>query len=209
MNIPRYNRFRLILPELMLPNYIRDMYEHILKDADLIPKVYTKPVQCIAESITGVSVPGVHIKLVEQNRQDADKTAYVSSYWPKGNNAMRIIDDNELALTFRHVDGFFNYLMLRDAVQYMCDDGWQKEQGEIYKVIGDIVLENKLTDSWSVITTYKGVVYSSIDGNDFKYNKLASEESFSVRCKFTSFRSNYAYKGKDVSRDFFNHNHGN
>lgn len=196
------------MPELIIPHYISDMYKEVLRDADLLPKVYKDPQQCIAESIAGLDMPGLHLQLVEQNRQDKYNKSYLTSYYPRGNNAMRVLDDNELALTFRHVDGFFNYFMLRDAVKFMSSDTWQAAQGEVYKAIGNLSLENMLTDNWSIVSVYKGVVYSAIDGNNFAYNKLASENQFTVRCKFVDYESSYYYKGKAVGKEFFNHNQG-
>lgn len=216
MLIPRFNRFYLQLPSYFIPDWIRDLYTALLKDADLLGKVYDTPFTAIAESIVGIAMPGMHLVLVEQTNKDtqgravyATNSKSITSYYPRGLNNIRVLDDNEFALVFRHIDGFINYFMLRDAVKYMADDSWQSAQGETFKSLGDITLTNYLTDNWAIRTNYMQCVFSGIDGTEFAYAEMANEKTFTVRVKFVDYDTDYLYKGKTVERDFFNHNQGN
>lgn len=209
MNIPRYNQFRISLPVEILPHFIVDLYTDILRDAGLL-KLYSGDVKnCLAEALVGIDLPGIHMTLVEQKSKDAGGTGYVYRYWPKGVNGMRVLDDNEFALTFRHIDGFLNYYMMRDAVEYMSNDTAQAAQGETFKQAGTVLFENRLTDNYSIVTEYQNIVFSAIDGNQFKYSEGANENTFTVRCKFTSYLSSYWYKGNCISKRAYNHNLGN
>lgn len=209
MLIPRYNNFEVRLPELVIPHWLHDLYVDILRDADLL-KVYAgSPASCISESLVGVHLPGIHMKLTEQTVKDMQGTGSIVRYWPKGMNNMRVLDDNEMALTFRHIDGFHNYYMLRQAITYMSDDNAQAAQGEVYKSIGNLVVTTQLSPNWSIKDIYQDVVYGALDGNEFAYASQASENTFTVRCKFTYYYSEYYCKGQCVSKRMFNHNAGN
>lgn len=209
MNIPRYNLFRISLPTEILPHFIVDLYTDILRDAGLL-KLYSGDVKnCIAESLVGIDMPGIHVNLIEQKSRDTNGTSYVYRYWPKGVNAMRVLDDNEVALTFRHIDGFLNYYMMRDAVEYMSNDTAQSAQGEQFKSAGTVMLENQLTENYSIVTEFQNIVFSAIDGNSFKYSEGANENTFTVRCKFASYLSSYWYKNECISKRAYNHNLSN
>lgn len=209
MNIPRYNRFKVVLPTTMLPHWLSDLYTDILRDAGLAKVYPTGPYDCINESILGIDIPGIHMKLVEQNKRLVDGVGSVTTYWPIGLNNIRVLDDNSMALTFRHIDGFLNYQMLRDAVAYMADDYAQNAQGEVFKNIGDVRVITQLTDNYAVHYTYQQVVYDAIDGNKFAYAQAASENTFTVRCKFMYYYADYFYKGKCISHRAYNHKQGN
>lgn len=209
MLIPRYNNFAVELPNTMLPQWCIDLWADILKDAGLA-KVYNgNPNTAIQEGLVGIAAPGMHLKLTEQVHQDAQKTGSITTYYPKGVNNMRVLDDNEISLQFRHIDGFLTYYMLRDAIAYTSDDNAQRAQGETFKTIGDIAVKNLLTPNYFIRTVYQQVVYSSIDGNEFAYNKMASENTFNVRLKFTYYYSELWYKDKCISQRMYNHNQGN
>jgi hypothetical protein len=204
------------LPKEILPDWIAEVYEQVLTDLDLLGKVYDSAFAAINESITGIALPGMHLVLVEQTNKDTrTKSVYateqnsITNYYPRGLNNIRVLDDNEFALTFRLVDGFLNYYMLRDAVKYMADDRWQQQQGERYKFIGDIVLDSYLSDNWAIRTYYTKCVFSGIDGLDFNASEMANEKTFTVRIKFIDYDVAYLLNGKEVHRSDFNHNGGN
>lgn len=197
MHLPRYNRFRVSLPTGILPSFLFRRYDEIIADSGLAGVYVNGAKDCLAESLIGIDMPGLHMTLIEQKAKDPAKTGYVTRYWPKGVNGMRTLDDDELGLTFRHIDGFLNYYMLRDAIEYMSNDAAQLAIGEPFKALGTVMVENYLTDNFRVISEFGQCVFSSIDGNEFKYSLGASENSFTVRCKFTTFKSTY-YKGETV-----------
>ena len=200
MNIPRYNNFRVNLPPGLLPTWITDLYKEILKDDGLLGVYNGDPIQCVMESLVGIDLPGLHLVLVEQQRKDVQRTGSITQFWPKGANNMKVLDDNEMALTFRHIDGFHNYYMLRQAVQYMSDDNAQRLHGEVYKNIGDLMVTTQLSKNYKMVDVYQQVVYSAIDGNSFKYAQMATENTFTIRCKYVYYYSEFFYKGQSISK---------
>jgi hypothetical protein len=209
MLIPRYNNFSMLLPHNMLPKFLLDLYTDILRDADLLKNYPNGPSDALAESILGIDVPGIHVKLIEQQENDLQGTGSVTRLWPKGQNAMRMLDDNEMALTFRHIDGFLTYYMMRDAIKYMSDDNAQTAQGETFKKLGNLCLSNTMSPKYSRNTIFQGAIYSGIDGNKFSYSAMASENTFTVRCKFLYAYDEVYYDGKCISKQSYNHHLGN
>ena len=108
-----------------------------------------------------------------------------------------------------HMDGLYNYFMLRGAVAYMADDNAQSAQGETFKTIGDLSLMVSMSKNWSTRHVFTNVVYSAIDGTEFSYSNMASEQTFTVRAKFTYYYTEYWYKDKCISKIAYNHNLGN
>lgn len=211
MRIPRFNNFKVTFPNQCLPEFMIDMYKDILRDdPDNLLKIYNgNPINCITESVVGIHLPGMHLKLVEQTKQDIQGTGSVIMYWPKGVNNMRVLDDNEMSFQFRHMDGLYNYFMLRGAVAYMADDNAQSAQGETFKTIGDLSLMVSMSKNWATRHVFTNVVYSAIDGTEFSYSNMASEQTFTVRAKFTYYYTEYWYKDKCISKIAYNHNLGN
>lgn len=205
MNIPRSNNFRIILPDNIIPTWVKRMYTDILRDAKLLSVYDGNPSNCIVESLTGFESPGKHVTLGEQKKQDASQTGYVTVFYPKGVNAMRTIADDEFALDFRHIDGYHNYHMLEQALLYMTDDFAQSSQSEAYKQLDPFYFEEHLTENWRIVNIYSRVVYKQIDGNSFKYADGPSEKTFTVRFKFSQFQSLYYYKDKLISQMNYNH----
>jgi hypothetical protein len=200
MNLPRYNNFRVDLPPQLLPKWLIDLYTEILTDAGMIGLYAGNPIQCIMESLVGIDLPGLHLVLVEQQTKDVQKTGSITRFWPKGTNSMKVLDDNEMALTFRHIDGFHNYYMLREAINYMADDNAQSILDEVYKSIGNLTVTTQLSKNYQLVNIYQDMVYSNIDGNNFAYAKMASENTFTIRCKYIYYYSEYYYKGKCISK---------
>jgi hypothetical protein len=198
MLLARYNQFKITVPELILPKWCTELYTDILRDAGLIG-TYITPFNAVTEGITGLDLPGLHINLVEQTKQAVSRNSSYTALWPKGTNAMRIIDDNEIALTIRHIDGFLTYHALAMAIEYMADDNAQTALGETYKSIGNIKFEQKITDNYTIVTDFCDCVYSAIDGTSFKYNLGASEQTFSVRLKYIQYMKSVYYKGKCIT----------
>lgn len=208
MLTPRFNKFSISLPDTILPHWVSDLFTDILKDAGLL-RVYNKPIDCIAESLCGLDLPGVHVKLLEQQHQDAQQSGSYTTYYPKGENAMKVIDDNELGLRFRMVDGFHNYNMLASAVAYMANDGAQLAQNETFKEIGSISIRIQLTDNYELVKTFSHCVFSSISNIGLQYQQRSEESSFDVRIKFVEISDFFYYKGQCITERAYNHNLGN
>lgn len=208
MLTPRFNKFSISLPSTIIPVWVHDLFVDVLKD-DKLSTVYNDPVDCIAESLCGLGLPGIHVKLLEQTHQDAQHQSSYTTYYPKGENAMKVIDDNELALQFRLVDGMHNYAMLSTAIAYMANDGAQLAQGETYKEIGSISVRMRMSDKFEVVKTFGHCVFSSISNISLKYNAKSEESSFDVRIKFVEIDDRYYFDGKCITERTYNHNLGN
>lgn len=193
----------------MIPGWVNDLYKDILEDDGLLKLYNNMPVQCLAESVCSIGVPGAHLKLIEQTHPSANHAGDYKTYYPQGDNAMSIIDDNELAIQFRLIDGFHNYNMLYMALTYMGNDSAQSAQGETYKDIGTVVMEFELSPKWKLQRHFRYCVYSSINGNDFSFDKRAQEAGFTVRLKFTEHVDYLYCDGKCMSERAYNHNLGN
>lgn len=209
MLIPRFNRFKIQLPTTIIPHWVHDLFVDILADANLLKVYASEPINCIAESLCGINMPGLHLKLIEQQHQDAAKRGSYTTYYPKGENAMKVIDDNELSLQFRLVDGFHNYNMVKQAVAYMANDNAQSMQGETYKQLGSISVEFELSPNYKQVTTYKHCVYSTLSDISVRFSQKAEESSFTVRIKFVEIEESFYYKGQCISSRAYNHNIGN
>jgi hypothetical protein len=209
MDIPVFNNFRLVLPQNILPHWLLDIYNDILKDAGL-SKVYDgNPVNCITESIIGFNSPGKHLVIAEQMSQDTSKTNFAKKYYPKGLNAMRAISDDEFSLDFRHIRGFHNFHMLELAIMYMADDSAQKAQNETYKQLDSFLFIEPLTTNWKIVNTYSNIVYKDIDGNSFRYADGPNEKTFTVRFKFGRIKTEMYFKDKLISQLSYNNAAGN
>lgn len=209
MLIPIYNSFRLVLPQNILPHFLIDLGKDMLRDAGL-SKVYNNdPINCILESIAGASFPGMHLNLIEQKSADQTNTGSIARYWPKGMNALRSIDDDEFALTFRHINGFANYHLLYLAIEYVASDQMQQMQGEQYKSLLPFQTIQLLSKNYKLVKTYLGLTYKQIDGNEFKYASGVEENTFTIRFKFSQLKSDLYFKDKLITSLTYNHNRGN
>lgn len=204
MLIPRFNSFRIALPNMMIPNHLKALYDDILNDAGLLNVYSGNCINCITESVTGIQMPGMHLVLIEQTHQDANRRSAIKTYYAKGMNAIRQIDDNEIALTFRLVDGFHNYYLLDMAIAYSADDTAQHAIGETYKSIGDLQFRQQLSNNYELVRTYQTLVYSSIDAQEFAYNAGASEKTFTIRLKFVTYKAEMFKHGKSITENIIN-----
>lgn len=206
---PRYNLFDVNLPDYMVPHFLKDMFTDIMADNGLT-KVYAgNPVNMLKEALTGISTPGMHLVLIEQKSQNQAKNSARSRYWAKGLNDLRHVDDEEIALTFRHIDYFLNYHMAHMSVAYMADDNAQALQGETFKNLGTMSIVQPMSKDFSIVWTYEDLVYSAIDGNEFAYAKTAEEGTFTIRLKFSGVRHQVFHKGVELTSTYYNHNIGN
>jgi hypothetical protein len=194
-----FNRFSVVLPRTMLPKHVFDLYAEIIKDAELDYVYMGEPVKAIQESITGLRLPGLHLNVMTQVKQDLSKMSRLSYYTVRGTSGLQSIADDELILDFRHMQGFHNHLMLFMAINYMQDHRLQEAYGEEFKEIGDISYTEILTPKWSLRTTYHKCVYASIDSIEKRFSSGAEEQTFQVRCKFITFSINLYYEGRLIS----------
>jgi hypothetical protein len=179
----------------MLPEHISDVYKDILKEAGLSRVYMSDPMNAIQESLTGFRLPGLHLNIMKQTKQDLSKLSRLSYYTVRGTSGLMSIADDELLLEFRHMDGFHNHLMLFMSCNYMQDHFLQKEHSEEFLTIGDIVYEERLTDTYSLRTNYRNCVYSSIDSIEKKFKMTPEEMTFQVRLKFMTFSADLYKNG--------------
>lgn len=181
-----------------------------MRDAGVLERYMGNPVNCIAESLVGISLPGTNVKLVEQTKQDEARKSSKAFYWPQGNNAMKIISDNKIGLEFRLVDGHFNYAMLSMAVNYEASDDKQYKQGELYKRVGTIAVTMNMGKRWQLVTYLKDCVYESCGSIELRYSNKADEAQFQIGIMFSDYEQKLLCDGVEIDpTTHYNRNKGN
>jgi hypothetical protein len=197
MNTPRFNRQQCFLPQRLIPKHINDIYKEVLKDAKLL-RLYTSPLMCLQETLLGIGAPGINLKLIEQTQRGPNIVTTKPMFFPKNANASMTRPDNELKLTFRHIDGFHNYWMLFFAVNYTQNHLQQSLNNEQFIDLGKLAVDYFLTDKYTVRMIYSGVVYESIEGFDSKFSAKITPQQFTVNCKFTGYQTELWFENTKV-----------
>lgn len=197
MNTPRFNRQYCILPQRLIPNHIVKIYTDVLKDARLL-KLYSQPILCLQETLLGIDAPGLTLKLIEQTERAPNIVSTRPAFFPKNANASMTRPDDSLALVFRHIDGFHNYQMLKLAVNYSQSHLQQAINKEQFIDLGQLVVDYKLTDRYTMRDRYYGLVYESIDGFSSKFSSGVQTGTFTVNCKFTGYQSEMLLDGVKI-----------
>jgi hypothetical protein len=188
MNTPRFNRQQCFLPQRLIPEHLNRVYKDILKDAGLL-RLYNAPLMCLQETLLGVGTPGIHLKLIEQTQRAGNGVSVKPMFFPKNANNSMTRPDNELKLTFRHIDGFHNYWMLFFAVNYSQNHLQQKQNNEQFIDLGKLAVDYFLTDNYTIRMIYTGLVYESIEGFDSKFSSAIAAQQFTVNCKFRGYQT--------------------
>ncbi len=178
---PRYNLFRLCIPKEFIPPQIEEKWTEILNRDDKFP--FRTPIDIINESIQGVSLPGIEDSVVMQ-RQTSRNTlsgrigemeglsdvAYRSSA-----NPLDLVKPS-INISFKHIQGFYNYLLLYETWFYHHDKSHMPE------MMPDLYLEF-LNDDGEVVMyfTLFSPVFVGLDGLELSYNRVErSGDNFSV-----------------------------
>ena len=151
----RQDRYRLLLPEELIPKAINDKYAKILQRQHSF--IY-KPIDLINESIQKIQVLGFNGGTIEQNqsrrgaplltpsRAQQNEMMHTTAPMPyRSPDGPVSLIDKTLNIDFRHQSGFLNYFLLFESFfyQYARDTEYDKlpdvfpieifnEDGEVY-----------------------------------------------------------------------------
>lgn len=182
---PRFDTFRFALPKELVPDEIYQKWYDVLNRYD--KNVIREPIDIINESIQSVEVGGTGDSTIEQNQtyhnpntkriEPHSKVTYRSS-----KNPVDLIP-NELTITFRHTQGFYNYFLLFESWFYHyakenTEDGFVPFLYiEIMDEMGEVVDH----------VSFSHPVFDSIDSLQLSYNKTdRSFETFTCKFKYSN-----------------------
>ncbi len=184
---PRFDTFRFAFPKELIPDEIYEKWYNLLNKYD--KNVIREPIDIINESIQGIELKGLGDSTVEQAQNY--RNPHINRIEPSSNvvyrsskNPVSLIP-NELTVTFRHTQGFYNYFLLFETWFYHYakenrTDGFTPFLTlEIVDEMGEVV--NHITFSYPV--------FDSIDALNLSYDKI--ERSF------TTFTCTFKYSNID------------
>jgi len=106
----RNNLFEFHFPKTFMPNAISDKYKPYL---NRIPgNVIENPLDFINYTIQGVNLPGMGFDAVEQDQKTGRKIQWRSTI------PTQELFSKELTVTFQLVDGYINYWMMLEILNY-------------------------------------------------------------------------------------------
>lgn len=182
---PRFDTFRFAFPKELIPDEIYQKWYDVLNKYD--KNVIREPIDLINESIQSVEVGGVGESTIEQ--QQTYKNPHINRIEPNSKSTYRASKNavdllpNELTVTFRHTQGFYNYFLLFESWFYHYAKE-NKRDGftpflylELLDEMGEIVSH----------VSFAFPVFDSIDALSLSFNKTdRSFETFTCKFKFSN-----------------------
>ncbi len=182
---PRFDTFRFAFPKELIPDEIYQKWYDVLNKYD--KNVIREPIDLINESIQSVEVGGVGESTIEQ--QQTYKNPHINRIEPNSKSTYRSSKNavdllpNELTVTFRHTQGFYNYFLLFESWFYHYAKE-NKRDGftpflylELLDEMGEIVSH----------VSFAFPVFDSIDALSLSFNKTdRSFETFTCKFKFSN-----------------------
>lgn len=182
---PRYDLFRFALPKDFIPEELNEKYQNILnKNAGVL----TTPIDYLNESIQGVNIPGISDLTVEQTQHSHNGGLGQLNVEPARQNTYKTTSNplsnisNEITVTFRFNQGFFNYFLLYETIFWKyCKPIDYKNEDVLYI---DLLDE---TGKISARIKFMDCHINGIDGLDFTYSKLERDSgTFNITFKFNN-----------------------
>lgn len=180
---PRSDLFRIMLPKELIPKEIYEKWYNIINSVD--KNFFRNPEDIINESIQSVELTGISEGGIEQEQparnsltgrvEPIHKTTYRATTNPLDQMS------NELTITFRHTQGFYNYFLLFESWF------WHHAKTTTSDFTPFLILEI-LGEDGRVMSHVKLVspVFVSIDTLSLSFNKAErSQETFSCTFKYS------------------------
>ncbi len=165
---PRYNLFRFMIPKDIIPTEIEEKWTNILNDN--VKRSIRMPIDIINQSIVSVSIPGIQDSAMIQNQTGKnDMTGMTEGLSEVAyRNTQSAFDSVKpsIEVTFKHIQGFYNYLLLYETWFYHA----MKRNDEI---MPDLYLEflNETGEIVMFMTLYDPV-FVGLDGLQLSYNRV-------------------------------------
>lgn len=179
---PRYDLFRLLLPLEFIPQELREKYDRLLSEK---PRVITRAIDLLNESIQGISMPGISDLVVDQPQTSRNRLGHIE---PKHDNSSVTVDNplskigKEVTITFRLDAGFINYYLLYETIFHrVCKPENYKDGTDIYY---DILTE--VGEPICRVYLYQCHI-DALEGLEFSTDKVSRESNtFSMTLKFNN-----------------------
>lgn len=165
---PRYNLFRFCIPKELIPEDILEKWTEILNRDYKQP--IRNPIDIINESVVGVNIPGINESVVKQAQ--TGKNSLTGKIEPLSDVAYRStaspweIIEPSITVTFRHIQGFYNYLLLYESWFYHHSKASTEFMPDLYLEFlnesGEIIMYMQLMSP----------VFSGLDGFDLSYDRV-------------------------------------
>lgn len=182
---PRFDTFRFAFPKELIPDEIYQKWYNVLNKYD--KNVIREPIDIINESIQSVEVGGIGESTAEQ--QQTYKNPHINRIEPASKSTYRSSKNpvdllpNEITVTFRHMQGFYNYFLLFETWFYHYAKE-NKRDGfteflylELLDEMGEVVSH----------VSFAFPVFDSIDALQLSFNKTdRSFETFTCKFKFSN-----------------------
>lgn len=189
----RQDRYRLLLPEDLIPTEINDKYAKILQSQHSF--IY-KPIDLLNESIQKIQVLGFNNGTQEQgqsmrgepirmpNRTNENNLMHTTSAFPYRSPAGPVsLIDKTLNVDFRHQVGFLNYFLMFESFFYQyARDTESPNLPEVFPI--EIFNENG--EVYCRIMLYKPVI-DGMDMLDLDFTQpIAQSQTFRVIFKYSN-----------------------
>ncbi len=188
---PRYNLFRFCIPKELIPEEIREKWTNILNEHYKQP--IRNPIDIINESISGVSIPSIGESVVKQAQTGKNilthRTEPISEVPYRSTQSPWELIEPTITVTFRHIQGFYNYLLLYESWFYHHAKDSKEKMPDLYLEFmndeGEVMMFMQLMDP----------IFVGLDGVEVSYDRVErGTDNFTV-----------TFSGRAIDFDFGKH----
>lgn len=180
---PRFDTFRLSFPSSLIPDEIYPKWKEMIDNSKSVLK---EPIDIINESIQGVELPGIGDSTVATtapmvNTQTHRIEPSADTSYRSTANPLSLMD-NSITVTFRHVQGFYTYLLLYESWFY-------HHSKNITQEFSDHIEIEVMGEDGVVLSHIRLMfpIFESIDGLSLSYNKVErSSDTFSCVFRYST-----------------------
>ncbi|WIC41406.1 hypothetical protein MA9V1_142 [Chryseobacterium phage MA9V-1] len=183
-NNPNKTSWKVFLPPNLLPNTLNeDLSQYFFNEATL---PYRNVLEgCFEAQITGYEIPELGVEAVTQMTYPGGQVSQLPAIFTH-----EAYGDNRVALTFKCMDGYFNYFLARYAFLIYTNPKTNSDKNKTGQ-IGDLIITfNTQGSLFQYTVVYRQVVWVSVDGKNFSYD--------ATQMDFDTFGMTFRHNGFDI-----------